>query len=176
MRGAWIEILLIVIPLHFMLSRSPCGERGLKCELIARHGFQLPRRSPCGERGLKCGLRMVNATSRRRSPCGERGLKCELIARHGFQLPRRSPCGERGLKSIVIPLSVFALLSLPMRGAWIEIYCHACLRHAVQSLPMRGAWIEMPLRRLVRPLRGGSLPMRGAWIEIKTASRILLGE
>ena len=39
---------------------------------------------------------------------------------------------------------------------------------------MRGAWIEMPLRRLVRPLRGGSLPMRGAWIEIAGRWRALL--
>ncbi len=33
--------------------------------------------------------------------------------------------------------------SLPVRGAWIEIfYCHARLRNAV-SLPVRGAWIEI---------------------------------
>ena len=33
------------------------------------------------------------------------------------------------------------------------------------SLPVRGAWIEISvLRRLVRPLV--SLPVRGAWIEI----------
>ena len=36
------------------------------------------------------------------------------------------------------------------------------------SLPVRGAWIEISvLRRLVRPLV--SLPVRGAWIEIAIA-------
>ena len=35
------------------------------------------------------------------------------------------------------------LLSLPMRGAWIEMTNRAIVVNNVQSLPMRGAWIEM---------------------------------
>ena len=55
-----------------------------------------------------------------RSPLGERGLKFhdDHIRQN---LPRRSPLGERGLKSgQQIVLSLFHL-SLPARGAWIEI-------------------------------------------------------
>ena len=35
------------------------------------------------------------------------------------------------------------LLSLPMRGAWIEISLTKYSRAIVMSLPMRGAWIEI---------------------------------
>ena len=82
------------------------------------------------------------------------------------------------------------LLSLPMRGAWIEIFVKNSLlaQMSEESLPMRGAWIEMqgnrrrhqaPHRRSPCGERGlklegikaaingvMSLPMRGAWIEI----------
>ena len=34
-------------------------------------------------------------------------------------------------------------MSLPMRGAWIEITLLAMLLLIVASLPMRGAWIEI---------------------------------
>ena len=57
---------------------------------------------------------------------------------------RRSPCGERGLKSPALRPQHTRELSLPVRGAWIE------MRHAfgnvpshVLSLPVRGAWIEI---------------------------------
>ena len=55
--------------------------------------------------------------------------------------------------------------SLPMRGEWIEIISCRSMQRAVMSLPMRGEWIEMsfsaPSLILV-----SSLPMRGEWIEI----------
>ena len=38
---------------------------------------------------------------------------------------------------------------------------------AVLSLPMRGAWIEIK-RILQESIRVKSLPMRGAWIEIQS--------
>ena len=55
-----------------------------------------------------------------RSPCGERGLKfCVYYKRTP---PKgRSLCGERGLKSRVCKLLLAAAMSLPVRGAWIEI-------------------------------------------------------
>ena len=34
------------------------------------------------------------------------------------------------------------------------------------SLPARGAWIEMPMRDIASVSRYASLPARGAWIEI----------
>ena len=35
------------------------------------------------------------------------------------------------------------------------------------SLPVRGAWIEIQQRAKRRRVRGGSLPVRGAWIEMR---------
>ena len=34
-------------------------------------------------------------------------------------------------------------LSLPVRGAWIEIVDGWAVTETVESLPVRGAWIEM---------------------------------
>ena len=60
-------------------------------------------------------------------------------------------------------------MSLPVRGAWIEIAGNECQPlEEVGSLPVRGAWIEMSATSgafSVVP----SLPVRGAWIEIKNA-------
>ena len=60
-------------------------------------------------------------------------------------------------------------MSLPVRGAWIEI---AAIRRSialVKSLPVRGAWIEISFRALWRMAKM-SLPVRGAWIEIRLTS------
>ena len=102
-----------------LCSRSPHGERGLKCGLHRRIRRGSGCRSPHGERGLKCARRRhpdrhhQSLSSRRawieisngsrlftfisRSPHGERGLK---YRRHptGHHLQGRSPHGERGLK------------------------------------------------------------------------------
>ena len=57
-------------------------------------------------------------------------------------------------------------LSLPARGAWIEIIAAIiCPIFAKKSLPARGAWIEIDISdKLRRKIK--SLPARGAWIEI----------
>ena len=88
------------------------------------------------------------------------------------------------MRSLLYALTV---LSLPMRGAWIEIrltpaeieqVCRSpcgerglklqmvvILLLARLSLPMRGAWIEIDTaENIARAAK--SLPMRGAWIEI----------
>ena len=85
-------------------------------------------------------------------------------------------------------------MSLPPRGAWIEIQeLFLSLKKGRMSLPPRGAWIEIfsllfygyfhPCRspRGERGLKfldaaqlfpdGGSLPPRGAWIEIPPSAR-----
>ena len=56
-----------------------------------------------------------------RSPRGERGLKYYRNFRHLRYHHRRSPRGERGLKYVDINRISVAVLSLPPRGAWIEI-------------------------------------------------------
>ena len=58
-------------------------------------------------------------------------------------------------------------LSLPVRGAWIEIFTTRGIRVGSWSLPVRGAWIEINSKEVQR-LEGASLPVRGAWIEIHT--------
>ena len=66
-------------------------------------------------------------------------------------------------------------LSLPVRGAWIEIsspvFCIACCA----SLPVRGAWIEIQIVSEVGKNDVVSLPVRGAWIEIVLVSRLMSG-
>ena len=80
-----------------VISRSPCGERGLKfvdptvpvsrtpslplrgawIEITASglDDVGLGGRSPCGERGLKLRGDIMSWLGNCRSPCGERGLK-----------------------------------------------------------------------------------------------------
>ena len=57
----------------------------------------------------------------RRSPCGEHGLKFAVATHMLIGFTCRSPCGERGLKSPAVRLFRLFLVSLPVRGAWIEI-------------------------------------------------------
>ena len=56
--------------------------------------------------------------------------------------------------------------SLPVRGAWIEIFVLRADNPGISSLPVRGAWIEI-YYWLFCYVRRGSLPVRGAWIEIE---------
>ena len=68
---------------------------------------------------------------------------------------RRSPHGERGLKSADIADRIAVDLSLPSRGARIEMVIKRRGRITVMSLPSRGARIEMSYhtgRRSVRPV------------------------
>ena len=101
----------------------------------------------------------------------------------------RSPCGGRGLKSYIMNFVFDGLESLPLRGAWIEIFALPDIMICtILSLPLRGAWIEIT-PSLIKPQYvscrspcGGrglkchlyliftlvimSLPLRGAWIEM----------
>ena len=86
------------------------------------------------------------------------------------------------------------LLSLPLRGAWIEISGCSAQRHThgrrspygerglksllscsnapwPESLPLRGAWIEIPNAPSLGNKTATSLPLRGAWIEITRPCR-----
>ena len=79
-------------------------------------------------------------------------------------------------------------MSLPVRGAWIEIPAELykltlsrgrspcgerglkcvdawAVSETVESLPVRGAWIEIHTGAN-GDISGASLPVRGAWIEI----------
>ena len=53
LRGAWIEISLVVSMVPRRSGRSPYGERGLKSAKAQQIKEPAHRRSPYGERGLK---------------------------------------------------------------------------------------------------------------------------
>ena len=57
-------------------------------------------------------------------------------------------------------------MSLPVRGAWIEMSERAEAESHDASLPVRGAWIEICDKFRSRQRLNPSLPVRGAWIEI----------
>ena len=57
-------------------------------------------------------------------------------------------------------------MSLPSRGAWIEISPKLLAQSREKSLPSRGAWIEIQAPEPSGALCMPSLPSRGAWIEI----------
>ena len=42
------------------------------------------------------------------------------------------------------------MTSLPVRGAWIEIFLHKYHNNHKASLPVRGAWIEIHVMILLR--------------------------
>ena len=64
-------------------------------------------------------------------------------------------------------------MSLPVRGAWIEISVHANSPRLQKSLPVRGAWIEIKMM-VKNGNENGSLPVRGAWIEIILVHVVML--
>ena len=47
------------------------------------------------------------------------------------------------MKSPPLPLGSYIYMSLPVRGAWIEIGCQSLRFVNATSLPVRGAWIEI---------------------------------
>ena len=78
-----------------------------------------------------------------RSPHGERGLKFLLLVERDCRQLRRSPHGERGLKFTIVLCNSGLVMSLPTRGAWIEINISISINSDLLSLPTRGAWIEI---------------------------------
>ena len=151
-RGAWIEMLSVVVLMLGRMCRSPCGERGLK--YAQRH--------------------QAHPSAWRRSPCGERGLKYPPLCYH---FSRRKSLPVRGAW---IEIGKAARLahqpsSLPVRGAWIEMRSgFSAPRFQSRSLPVRGAWIEMLGNCGTSAICRWSLPVRGAWIEIYSLYALLM--
>ena len=53
-----------------------------------------------------------------------------------------------------------------MRGAWVEISVLRRLVRPLVSLPVRGAWVEIVMETQEFHAMAASLPVRGAWVEI----------
>ena len=80
-----------------------------------------------------------------RSPYGERGLKSRVYVQFRHAPECRSPYGERGLKCRPARDADNGIRSLPVWGAWIEMFLLAGdVIQGRPSLPVWGAWIEMP--------------------------------
>ena len=56
-------------------------------------------------------------------------------------------------------------MSLPVRGAWVEIVPNFGSLWSTMSLPVRGAWVEIIIPCGVEQVEL-SLPVRGAWVEM----------
>ena len=136
-RGAWIEMNSFCSSTQGMMSLPP---RGAWIEIVRKHFPFVNRRSrsPHGERGLKCqGWRTWGYRSRR-SPHGERGLKS--VYEQPLEIPMgRSPHGERGLKYASYMGQDTVAESLPPRGAWIEILPAAGTAPPVPVAPPTGS-------------------------------------
>ena len=124
-RGAWIEISRISWHPPILESRSPHGERGLKCRLLLP-SIKIRSRSPHGERGLKSVTLTLQACAVPSLPT--RGAWIEILQRLCYRslAESRSPHGERGLKYRIYTVLLMFRRSLPTRGAWIEmpVYTH----------------------------------------------------
>ena len=99
-RGAWIEIADLGTPDRLACRSLPVRGAWIEISRASVIFLSFPGRSPCGERGLKLPREI-----------------CEPVP-----VPGRSPCGERGLKSVVRQSFFCPFRSLPVRGAWIEIF------------------------------------------------------
>ena len=79
-------------------SRSPYGERGLKCFEYFFSNCRSQRRSPYGERGLKYGLHYGKIWTAGSLSLRRAWIEIRARRRQGRRVNRRSPYGERGLK------------------------------------------------------------------------------
>ena len=99
-RGAWIEIYSIDLLRNPALS-LPVRGAWIEIHSAAMIATLSPSRSPCGERGLKCIADALGVEDIRTS-LPVRGAWIEIIRRCSALASRysRSPCGERGLKCV----------------------------------------------------------------------------
>ena len=81
--------------------------------------------------------------------------------KHAFFEKRK--CGSRKvlrfMRSLLYALTV---LSLPLRGAWIEIRKWSRDDMTPKSLPLRGAWIEMFPKKAAEAITQGVAPPAGS--------------
>jgi len=92
-------------------------------------------------RGAWIEIPMLTPHIRRecRSPHGERGLKCRDRRGRTDKVSRRSPHGERGLKCVSKAAKTLEDMSLPSRGAWIEIQRSSWNRPWQKVAPLTGS-------------------------------------
>ena len=146
-------------------SRSPCGERGLKCYFLVDF-YGLDGRSPCGERGLKFATNLSHLQFEPSLPVRGAWIEIQVHRRlpaHQLSLPvrgawieirkktlhtktscSRSPCGERGLKCFGFYNTVRRNCRSPCGERGLKSLLADAGFPPCASLPVRGAWIEIP--------------------------------
>ena len=139
-RGAWIEVLCIIL-----LQVEPA------------------RRTPHGVRGLKSADSSVCLLQHLSHPAGERGLKSKVATciRTGR---RRTPAGVRGLKFVCWPRCMTFSMSHSCGGVWIEAMRSTTSNATPNVAPSMGAWVKVR-SSLKRPTDIAVAPYRGAWIK-----------
>ena len=147
------------------MSRSPHGERGLKCDGEAQI-VRVLRSLSSWRAWIEIAFRFLVAVSVRSLSSWRAWIE---IARPSSPKRRssRSPHGERGLKLFLDCDGGHDFLSLSSWRAWIEITTHSNDRMARLSLSSWRAWIEIHTTHH-RHLRHPSLSSWRAWIEIST--------
>ena len=142
-------------------SRSPHGERGLKC-LLGDHGaFDHVSLS-----SWRAWIEMISPPQQTgcvegRSPHGERGLKSRDQGALQHQPAGRSPHGERGLKCVFASQAGLRSGSLSSWRAWIEIQALSNTFATNKSLSSWRAWIEIK-RKSSTGERGEVAPRKGS--------------
>ena len=158
-------------------SRSPHGERGLKCVSSLIHEKSFKGRSPHGERGLKYILKRYIKLRRSRSLSSRRAwIEIAAGTALGTTKISRSPHGERGLKfQSKIYCYTGNLQSLSSRRAWIEIRCCMLQKKNVLQVALLTEsvdWNQEAISRCSKP--SPSLSSRRAWIEILNQYQMFL--
>ena len=83
-----------------------------------------------------------------------------------MSLISRSPHGERGLKYSTYVVSIRDHLSLPARGAWIEMAIAMTERLRTRRRSPHGERGLKYKMGILATFSAASLPARGAWIEL----------
>ena len=66
-------------------------------------------------------------------------MKCVKADKVAFIQAGRSPCGERGLKWLMVTCPSACWMSLPVRGAWVEISVCLSVRSVNFVAPRAGS-------------------------------------
>ena len=142
-RGAWIEILKDFGSMHTVTVAPLAGSVDRNTNIYAIKD-ELAEVAP-----------LAGSVDRNRK--GKKTLTAPLVAPLAGSVDRNF---------INLQFIRAAVLSLPSRGAWIEMGTTGYSGQHRASLPSRGAWIEIQKASAARTPTRTSLPSRGAWIEI----------
>ena len=119
-RGAWVEI---PAPLRICSAlRVSLPVRGAWVEMSVRHHKTKSRssRSPCGERGLKCGRLPHEAAMGASLPVRGAWVEICRILFSSCVYPVAPRAGSVGWNLLHVGDGFF-VVSLPVRGAWVEM-------------------------------------------------------